>query len=143
MALNAAVEAARAGEHGRGFAVVAGEVRNLAQKSADASRDIKTLIESSVENVERGSQYVIQTGESLSTINSSIKEASTIVAEISSSSSEQSSGISQINQAVNALDSATQQNASLVEETTAASESLGNQAKQLKNLISFFNTNRS
>lgn len=138
LALNAAVEAARAGEHGRGFAVVAGEVRSLAQKSAEASREIKTLIEMSVENVESGGQFVNRTGEALDAINLSIEKVSGLINEIAVASDEQFSGIDQVNRALTDLDSETQQNAALVEETTAASEKLNDQSNTLRERISFF-----
>ncbi|WP_130537173.1 methyl-accepting chemotaxis protein [Thiomicrorhabdus indica] len=138
LALNAAVEAARAGEHGRGFAVVAGEVRSLAQKSAEASKEIKTLIEASVENVENGSKYVSQTGEAFESINLGIQKVAEMVSEITVASKEQAQGISQINQAVSNLDTVTQQNAALVEETSASAENLNHQAISLEKQMEFF-----
>ncbi|MGB1800078.1 MAG: methyl-accepting chemotaxis protein, partial [Gammaproteobacteria bacterium] len=122
LALNAAVEAARAGEQGRGFAVVAAEVRNLAQRSAGAAKEIKTLINDSVQKVEEGSKLVDESGSTLEEIVNSVQKVSDIIAEIAAASSEQSSGIDQINKAVAQMDEMTQQNASLVEEAAAASE---------------------
>ncbi|MBI2732279.1 MAG: MCP four helix bundle domain-containing protein [Aquabacterium sp.] len=124
LALNAAVEAARAGEQGRGFAVVAGEVRNLAQRSAEAAKEIKSLINASVERVERGSTLVDQAGATMQEVVTAIRRVNDIVGEISSASTEQSSGVSQVSEAVSQMDQATQQNAALVEESAAAAESL-------------------
>lgn len=138
LALNAAVEAARAGEQGRGFAVVASEVRNLAQRSAEAAREIKALISASVEGVENGSRLVSQAGQTMTEIVGSVRRVSHIVAEITASSAEQSDNIGQIGQAVMQLDQMTQQNAALVEQSTAASESLREQAVQLTRAISQF-----
>lgn len=139
LALNAAVEAARAGEHGRGFAVVAGEVRNLAQKSADAARDIKSLIEDSVAKVEEGAEYVHQSGEALNTINQAIEQVSSIVSEITDASSEQSQALEQVNQSVSEMDQVTQQNAITVEETSVAAAELNTQSGRMKKQMDFFN----
>jgi len=138
LALNAAVEAARAGEQGRGFAVVATEVRNLAQRSANAAKEIKTLIEDSVAKVGVGSKLVEQSGETLNEIVTSVKKVSDVVADIAAASHEQSSGIDQVNQAVVQMDEMTQQNAALVEEAAAASRSLEEQAQVLTQLMGFF-----
>jgi aerotaxis receptor len=138
LALNAAVEAARAGEQGRGFAVVASEVRNLAQRSAGAAKEIKALIEDSVSKVEAGGKLVDDTGETMHEIVSSVKRVTGIMGEIAVSSQEQSSGIEQINQAVGQMDEITQQNAAVVEEAAAASESLQGQAIKLAQLVSSF-----
>ncbi len=138
LALNAAVEAARAGDHGRGFAVVAGEVRNLAGKSADAARDIKSLIENAVSAIDEGTERAKLSDEALQNITLSIREVSELVADISVASIEQSSSTVEIGQAVADIDNATQQNAALVEETTAASENMKDEASQLAKLVSKF-----
>ena len=138
LALNAAVEAARAGEQGRGFAVVASEVRSLAQRSAEAAREIKTLIAHSVEQVAQGSQLVDEAGKTMGEIVGSIQRVSDIVAEITAASAQQSSGVQQVGDAVGQMDRATQQNAALVEESAAAAESLKNQAQQLVSTVAVF-----
>ncbi|MCK5877567.1 MAG: HAMP domain-containing protein [Candidatus Marithrix sp.] len=139
LALNAAVEAARAGEQGRGFAVVASEVRNLAQRSATAAKEIKVLIEDSVNKVDEGTQLVNKSGKTLEEIVISVKKVSDIILEISAAGQEQSSGIAQVNKVVSQMDDMVQQNAALVEEAAAASESLKGQANNLKEQITFFN----
>jgi len=138
LALNAAVEAARAGEQGRGFAVVAGEVRTLAQRSAEAAKEIKALIGSSVERVENGARQVQEAGSTMTEIVSSVRRVSDIIGEITSAASEQSQGIGEVNSAVGQLDQMTQQNAALVEESAAAAESLKEQAKRLMTLVATF-----
>jgi len=138
LALNAAVEAARAGEQGRGFAVVAGEVRSLAQRSAEAAREIKSLIGDSQTKVENGNRLAEQAGGAMQDIVQEVGRVSTLIAEIASASGEQSRGISQVGEAVGQLDQVTQQNAALVEESAAAAESLRNQAQQLSELVASF-----
>jgi methyl-accepting chemotaxis protein len=138
LALNAAVEAARAGEQGRGFAVVAGEVRNLAQRSAEAAKEIKGLIGTSVDKVEAGSRLVADAGQTMSEIVGSVQRVSDIIGEITAASGEQSDGIGQVNVAVNQLDQMTQQNAALVEQSAAAAESLKEQASQLNRVVQVF-----
>jgi methyl-accepting chemotaxis protein len=138
LALNAAVEAARAGEQGRGFAVVASEVRNLAQRSAAAAKEIKTLIGDSVEKVERGSKLVGQAGVTMDEVVSSVKRVTDIMSEIANASQEQSAGIEQVNLSIIEMDSMTQQNAALVEEAAAAAQSLQDQANELARVVSIF-----
>jgi len=138
LALNAAVEAARAGEQGRGFAVVAGEVRSLAQRSAEAAKEIKTLIGNSVDRVEVGARLVAEAGQTMTEIVSSVQRVTDIMGEITASAAEQSMGIGQVNQAVNQLDQMTQQNAALVEESAAAAESLREQAQRLNSVVATF-----
>jgi methyl-accepting chemotaxis protein len=138
LALNASVEAARAGEQGRGFAVVAGEVRNLAGRCKTAAKDIKGLIDDSVEKVTDGTGLVNKSGDALEKIQQEVKKVSEIIEKIASASSEQSSGIAQVNRAILNLDDMTQSNASLVEEAAAASESLGAQAVSLRESVAYF-----
>ena len=138
LALNAAVEAARAGEQGRGFAVVATEVRSLAQRSAVAAKEIKTLIADSIAKVEQGSLQVGRTGDTMHEMVTSVKRVTDIMGEVSASSIEQTAGIEQVNSAITQMDQVTQQNAALVEEAAAASGSLREQAAQLRELVSSF-----
>ena len=138
LALNAAVEAARAGEQGRGFAVVASEVRNLAGRSADAAKEIKSLITASVERVEQGSSLVNEAGATMTEVVTSIGRVTDIMGEISAASSEQSAGVAQVGQAVSQMDQVTQQNSALVEESAAAAESLKVQARYLVEAVSVF-----
>ena len=138
LALNAAVEAARAGEQGRGFAVVASEVRSLASRSADAAKEIKLLITTSVDNVNTGSQQVEQAGRSMQEIVASVRRVSDLIGEITAASGEQRDGIGQVNQAVTHLDQMTQQNAALVEESSAAAMAMQDQARRLSEVVSVF-----
>ena len=141
LALNAAVEAARAGEQGRGFAVVASEVRSLAQRSADAAKEIKALIATSVQRVEQGSLLVDRAGGTMQELVQSIRQLTTLMGEISHASTEQSAGVHQVGEAVSQMDQATQQNAALVEESAAAAQSLREQAQQLVQAVSVFRIN--
>ncbi|MDQ1833096.1 methyl-accepting chemotaxis protein [Massilia scottii] len=143
LALNAAVEAARAGEQGRGFAVVASEVRNLAQRSASAAREIKTLIDDSVQKVDAGSRLVDEAGVTMHQIVTSVQQVADLMSEIAAASFEQSQGIGQINHSISAMDDATQQNAALVEEAAAAAKSLQDQAANLASVVSVFKLDES
>nr|WP_308613848.1 MULTISPECIES: methyl-accepting chemotaxis protein [Massilia] len=138
LALNAAVEAARAGEQGRGFAVVASEVRSLAGRSADAAKEIKSLIVDSVARVDQGRKLVDQAGGTMAKVVDAIRQVTDIMGEISTASSEQSKGVSQVGEAVTNMDSATQQNAALVEQMAAAAMSLNGQAQLLVEIVEEF-----
>jgi uncharacterized phage infection (PIP) family protein YhgE len=140
LALNAAVEAARAGEQGRGFAVVASEVRSLAQRSAAAAKEIKALIDDSVEKVNAGTQLADKAGNTMNEVVTSVKRVTDIIGEIADASAEQTAGIEQVNQAIAAMDQATQQNAALVEESAAAAASMREQASSLIRVIGAFST---
>ncbi|MFZ6674122.1 methyl-accepting chemotaxis protein [Undibacterium sp. Xuan67W] len=141
LALNAAVEAARAGEQGRGFAVVASEVRNLAQRSAAAAKEIKVLIDNSAEKVDAGGKLVEMAGATMQKVVASVKQVTDIVAEISAASQEQSSGIEQVNNAIVEMDNMTQQNSALVEQASAAAQALNDQAAGLAGIVSVFKLN--
>lgn len=143
LALNAAVEAARAGDHGRGFAVVAGEVRALAQKSADAAKDIKSLIDESVTRIDQGTQLASESGEVLKGINGAVENVTQMIEQIAQASKEQADGIHQVHKAIADIDQVTQQNAALVEETSAAAESMSEQATDLSRNMAFFKTDGS
>jgi methyl-accepting chemotaxis protein len=138
LALNAAVEAARAGEHGRGFAVVAGEVRTLAQRSADAAREIKALVNTSLEKVDTGSQLVVDAGASIDRLVSQVQRVAALITDISTAVAEQTTGISQVSDAMTQLDQVTQQNAALVEESAAAAASLQQQARRMVEVVTVF-----
>ncbi|WP_308238302.1 methyl-accepting chemotaxis protein [Phenylobacterium sp. J367] len=138
LALNAGVEAARAGDAGKGFAVVASEVRALAQRSADAAKEIKTLISASTDQVGQGVTLVGETGEALTRIAAQVADITTVVSEIAASAQEQATGLHQVNTAVNQMDQVTQQNAAMVEQSTAASHSLAQEAEELSRLIGRF-----
>jgi len=138
LALNAAVEAARAGEQGRGFAVVASEVRSLAQRSAAAAKEIKTLIGDSVDEVDAGSTLVNEAGKTMEEIMGSVRRVTDIMAEITAASQEQSAGIEQVNDAIKQMDRTTQQNAALVEQASAAAQSMNDQAAGLVHAVRMF-----